>query len=151
MGGYPPEKPQKNIRLTVESTCTLFSSNPNSEREFLMSSEGKFTTVEEYMSSLPPEVKIIMESMRKTIRETAPDAKEVMGYGVPAFKSGDRIVYYAAFKNHIGFYPGPEIIGDVFRDELAGYDTSKGTIKFPMDKPMPLDLVKRIVKYKFEC
>lgn len=100
-----------------------------------------------YINKQPFLQKNIMQKIRKLIQETAPSATEAISYGVPAFKLNGNLVLYAAFKKHIGIYPGPEII-DVFAKELVGYETAKGTIKFKIDDSMPYDLIKKIVKYR---
>lgn len=97
--------------------------------------------------SFPDEIQTIMQKIRKVISNSAPDSIETMGYGVPAFKQKEYLVYYAAFKNHIGFYPTPKAI-EKFKNELKEYDTAKGTIKFPLNKPIPYDLIEKIVKFR---
>lgn len=109
----------------------------------------KFTTVEEYLASFPEETRAILEELRQTIKQAAPKAVEVISYNMPAFKQNRVLVYYAAAKQHIGFYPTASPI-QVFKDELAKYKTSKGAIQFPLDKPIPKALVKKIVKYRVE-
>lgn len=109
---------------------------------------GKFTTTEEYFSILPEMVRIRMEQLRQAINETAPEAEEVISYNMPAFRYHGIVVYYAAHKEHIGFYPANTHVIEQFRDDLKTYETSKGTIKFPHDKPIPMDLVKRIVEFR---
>ncbi len=110
--------------------------------------ERKFKTVEGYFSVLPDQMRIRMEELRQTIRQAAPDAEEVISYNMPAFRFHGILVYYAAHKEHIGFYPAGAVVNEVFKDDLAGYETSKGTIKFPLKKQIPLDLVKRIVEFR---
>jgi uncharacterized protein YdhG (YjbR/CyaY superfamily) len=109
----------------------------------------KFKTVDEYIAGFPPKTKAILKQLRKTIKETAPNAKELISYNMPAFKLNGPLVYYAAYANHIGFYPMPSSIR-FFADELAKYTTSKGAIQFPMDQPLPLKLVSRIVKFRMK-
>ena len=87
--------------------------------------------------------------MRQTIREAAPEAEEVISYQMPAFKLNGILVWFAAFKKHVGFYPKVSAI-EVFKKELSGYQVSKGTIRFPLDKPIPFDLVRKIVKYRIK-
>jgi len=112
-----------------------------------MDAGTKFKTVEEYFSTLPPDVRDILEDLRKTIKQAAPKAEEEISYNMPAIRQGKVLVYYAAHKGHIGFYPtsSPMV---AFKDELAAFKTSKGAIQFPIDKPIPKKLVKDIVKYR---
>lgn len=110
----------------------------------------RYETIDEYISIFPPDVQQILEKLRKVIQDSAPNAHETISYGIPAFKLNGDLVYFAAFKKHIGFYPrGPSAI-EVFKDELSGYEQSKGTIRFPLDQPIPFDLVKRIVKFRVQ-
>ncbi|MGE5352113.1 MAG: iron chaperone [Acidobacteriota bacterium] len=110
--------------------------------------DKKFSTVDEYMSGFPPEVKDVLEGLRKAIRQAAPKAEEVISYNMPAYKFNGILVYFAGHKNHIGFYPGSGAITGIFKDSLTGYKTSKGTVQFPLDKPLPLGLIKEIVKFR---
>lgn len=107
----------------------------------------KFQTVDAYIATFPAKTKTILKSLRTTIKETAPQAEEVISYNMPAFKLDGILVWYAAYKEHIGFYPKPSAI-EKFRKELAGYKQSKGAIQFPIDAPLPLTLVTKIVKYR---
>jgi uncharacterized protein YdhG (YjbR/CyaY superfamily) len=107
----------------------------------------KFKTVDEYFSVLPESIQKILAGLRKTIKEAAPKAEEVISYNMPAFRQNGILVYYAANKNHIGFYPTSTPI-KVFKKELANYKTSKGAIQFPIEKAIPKTLVKRIVKFR---
>ena len=106
-----------------------------------------FSTVEEYISGFPAKTKALLKEMRKLIKETAPGAEEVISYNMPAFKKNGMLVYYAGNKAHIGFYPTSSPIR-VFKDELIGYKTSKGAIQFPLDKPLPIGLITKIVKFR---
>lgn len=106
-----------------------------------------FNTVDEYLSALPKTAREILESLRETIRQAAPQAEEVIHYNMPAFKWNGMLVWYAAFKEHIGFYPRASAMA-AFKDELAGYKTSRGAIQFPMGKAIPAGLVKKIVKFR---
>lgn len=103
--------------------------------------------VEKYYSSIPEELRILLGKMRTTIKSVVPDAEEVISYGMPAFKQNGILVYFAAFKNHIGFYPTSSGI-EAFKNELTDYKWSKGAIQFPIDKPLPITLIKRIVKFR---
>jgi uncharacterized protein YdhG (YjbR/CyaY superfamily) len=106
-----------------------------------------FTTVDEYIASFPKNIQIILRELRQAIREAAPEAEESISYQMPAFKLNGTLMWFAAFKNHIGLYPKITAI-EVFKQELAGYEVSKGTIRFPINEPVPLNLVKKIVKYR---
>jgi uncharacterized protein YdhG (YjbR/CyaY superfamily) len=107
----------------------------------------KFKTVDEYFSVLPAKVKTHMKDMRVTIRKAAPQAEEVISYNMPAFKYQGMLVYYAAHTEHIGFYPVSSAIR-AFEKDLIKYERSKGTIRFPLDKPIPINLVSKIVKFR---
>jgi len=109
----------------------------------------KFGTMDEYISSFPEEVQVVLNEMRKTIREAAPGAKEAISYGIPTFKLNGNLVHFAAYRNHIGFYPTPSGI-DAFRKEISRYQHSKGTVQFPINEPIPLDLIRRIVRFRVE-
>jgi len=108
----------------------------------------KFRTIDEYIESFPENVQDILEKLRDTIRKTAPGAAESISYQMPTFKlDRKRLLYFSAWKNHIGFYSVP--IGDAaFRKELSPYSGEKGSLRFPMDKPIPYDLVKKIVMFR---
>ena len=108
-----------------------------------------FKTVDEYFSSLPKESKGILQRVREAIRQAAPDAEEVISYNIPAFRFHGFLVSYAAHKEHIGFYPTPSGI-DIYKSEIVKYKWAKGSVQFPMDKPMPIALIKKIVKFRVE-
>lgn len=103
--------------------------------------------MDEYISRFPKEVQDVLNSIRRVIRESAPEAQEAISYGIPTFKLNGNLVHFAAFKNHIGFYPTPSAI-EAFKTEVASYETSRGTIRFPMGKPVPFELIKRIVAFR---
>jgi uncharacterized protein YdhG (YjbR/CyaY superfamily) len=105
--------------------------------------------VDRYIIAFPPDVRERLEILRETIRQAAPEAKEIMSYGMPAFKMKRILIYYAAFKNHIGFYPTPSGI-EAFKQEFKALKWSKGAVQFPHDQPLPLDLVERIVKFRVQ-
>jgi uncharacterized protein YdhG (YjbR/CyaY superfamily) len=107
----------------------------------------KFATIDEYIASFPPEIREILEKIRSTIRKTVPDATEAIAYGIPTFRLNGNLVHFAAFKNHIGFFPTSSGIA-AFRNELSSYTTSKGTVQFPLDMPIPYDLVEAITVYR---
>jgi uncharacterized protein YdhG (YjbR/CyaY superfamily) len=112
-----------------------------------MPTENKYETVDEYIATFPKNVQAVLQEVRLAIKEAAPEAKEAISYQMPAFKLNGILVWFAAHKNHIGFYPRVSAI-EAFKKELSGYEVSKGTVKFPLDKPIPLDLVKKIVKFR---
>jgi uncharacterized protein YdhG (YjbR/CyaY superfamily) len=104
-------------------------------------------TIDEYIHSFPPDIQEILFQVRQTIKKTAPGAMEVISYGMPAFRQNGILVYFAAHKNHIGFYPTSSGI-EAFKNELGRYKWSKGAVQFPFDKPIPLDLIDRIVRFR---
>lgn len=106
-------------------------------------------SIEEYISSYPPEIRERLIALRRFIRELVPDASEKIAYGIPTFTLHGNLVHYAAYRSHIGFYPGSEAI-EVFKNELSSYKTSKGTVQFPLDQQLPYDLIERIVRYRVE-
>ena len=110
-------------------------------------SKKVFKTIDEYIATFPKNVQNILEELRRAIRESAPEAEEVISYRMPAFKLNGILVWFAAFKNHIGFYPKTSAI-EAFKEELSDYEVSKGTVRFPLNKPIPFDLVKKMVKYR---
>lgn len=108
-----------------------------------------FRSVDEYIAEFSPEIRELLETIRLTIMEAAPQAEEVISYNMPAYRQNGILVYFAAGKEHIGFYPTPGPIV-YFRDELKGYKTSKGAIQFPIEKNIPKGLVRKIVKYRIK-
>ena len=103
--------------------------------------------IDTYISGFPKEIQIILEQIRKTIRQAAPEAEETIKYAIPTFVLNGNLVHFAAFKNHIGFYPVPSGI-EAFKKELSVYKRAKGSVQFPLDKAMPLDLITEIVKFR---
>jgi uncharacterized protein YdhG (YjbR/CyaY superfamily) len=106
-----------------------------------------FKTTDEYIDSFPQNVQTTLQKVRQAIKDVAPKAQEVISYSMPAFKQKGILVWFAAFKNHIGFFPKVSAM-EAFKEQLAGYQTSKGTIRFPLDKPIPIGLIKEIVKFR---
>ena len=106
-----------------------------------------YKTIDEYIKDFPEEIQNILEKMRETIHETAPEATEAISYQIPTFKLNGNLVHFAAFKNHIGFFPTSSGI-TAFKKELSKYNTSRGTVQFPLGKPIPYGLVKKIVKFR---
>lgn len=105
------------------------------------------TSIDEYISKFPPEIQEKLKMLRNVIKESAPDAEEKISYQMPTFTLHGNLVHFAAFKDHIGFYPTPGGI-DAFKQELSDYKLSKGTVQFPVDVPLPYELVRRIVKFR---
>jgi uncharacterized protein YdhG (YjbR/CyaY superfamily) len=103
--------------------------------------------IDEYIADFPDEVQRVLNRVRKTIRKAAPEAEETISYRIPAFTLEGYLVYFAAWKNHIGFYPASAGITK-FKKELSKYQVAKGSVRFPLDEPMPLDLIGRIVKFR---
>jgi uncharacterized protein YdhG (YjbR/CyaY superfamily) len=104
-------------------------------------------TIDQYIAGFPPDLRRRLKTMRSTIRKAAPAAEEAISYQMPTFKLHGNLVHFAAFKNHIGFYPAPRAI-EQFEKELAAYQGSKGTVQFPLDEPLPLGLISRMVKFR---
>jgi uncharacterized protein YdhG (YjbR/CyaY superfamily) len=111
-----------------------------------MEREAPAATVDEYIASFPPGVRRLLKQLRTIIREAAPQAQEKISYRMPAYALNGVLVYFAAHPNHIGFYPGGVVAQ--FKEMLSKYKTSKGTIQFPLDKPLPVALIRKIVKYR---
>lgn len=106
-------------------------------------------TIDEYIAGFPVDLQSILQKIRATIREAAPDAQETISYQMPTFTLQGNLVHFAAFKRHIGFYPVPSGI-EAFKDELAVYKQGKGSVQFPLDQPIPYDLIRRIVIYRVQ-
>lgn len=106
-----------------------------------------FDDIDSYIASFPEDTRILLEKIRSTIKEAAPEAKETINYGMPTFTLKGNLVHFAAFKNHIGFYPTPSGI-EAFKKELSVYQGSKGSVQIPLNKPIPFDLITRIVKFR---
>ena len=114
-----------------------------------MYGHSKPTSIDEYISAFPEDIQEKLQNIRLTIREAAPDAEETISYQMPAFRQNGILVYFAAFKNHISFFPTSSGI-EKFKMDLSAYEGSKGTVKFPLDKSIPYDLISRIVKFRVE-
>ena len=106
-----------------------------------------FTSIDEYIAAFPEETQKILEALRAVIKAAVPEAKEKISYQMPTFDLNGNLVHFAAFKNHIGFYPTPSGI-EAFKQELSGYAGAKGSVQFPINQPLPLDLIRRIVEYR---
>lgn len=109
--------------------------------------DNQVGSIDEYILQFPLEVQAILQTLRKTIREAAPEAQEKISWRMPTFFLHGNLVHFAAFKNHIGFYPGASGI-ESFRDRFSEYKWSKGAVQFPIEKPLPLELVSEIVKFR---
>jgi uncharacterized protein YdhG (YjbR/CyaY superfamily) len=108
---------------------------------------SSFTNIEEYIAGFAPETANKLKQIRETILKAAPGIEEVISYGMPAYRLNGILVYFAAAKNHIGFYPTGSGI-EAFKHEFSGYKWSKGAVQFPFDKELPLDLIERIVQFR---
>jgi uncharacterized protein YdhG (YjbR/CyaY superfamily) len=105
-------------------------------------------TIDEYIATFPSNIRDILEELRQIIRESAPKSEETISYGIPTFDlNGKHLVHFAAYKNHIGFYPTSSGITR-FKKELSPYELSRGTVRFPINEPIPFDLIRKIVKYR---
>jgi uncharacterized protein YdhG (YjbR/CyaY superfamily) len=109
---------------------------------------SQISDIDNYIATFPPESQVLLEQLRTTIKNAAPNAEEIISYGMPAFKLNKRIlVYFASHKNHIGFYPGASGI-EAFKNEISAYKWAKGTVQFTLDQPLPLELITNMVKFK---
>ncbi len=106
-----------------------------------------YNSIDEYIETFPKDVQKKLRQVRATVRAAAPDAEEKISYQMPTFALNGNLVHFAAFKNHIGLYPTPSGT-EAFKREIAGYKTAKGSIQLPLDEPLPLELISRIVKYR---
>ena len=107
------------------------------------------SNIDEYIAQFPAEVQALLQKVRSTIREAAPDAKETINYQMPTFTLNGNLVHFAAFRDHIGLYPTPSGT-ETFKQELSPYKTGKGSIQFPLTEPVPFDLITRIVKFRVQ-
>ena len=107
----------------------------------------KYKNVDEYIASYPAEVQVKLQAIRELVKKEAPQATEKISYGIPYYGFNGRLIYFAAFKNHIGLYPMASVIL-AFKSKLSKYQTSKGTVRFPLDKPLSLTLIRKIVKFR---
>lgn len=104
-------------------------------------------TIDEFIASSPTDVQAVLQKIRATIQKAAPKAKETINYGIPTFTLEGNLVHFSAFKAHIGFYPTPSGI-EKFKQELSAYELAKGSVKFPLDKPIPYALIAKVVKFR---
>ena len=114
-----------------------------------MEQKIEIKTIDAYMAQFPADIQDKLSAVRQTIKQAVPDATEKISYGMPTFYLKKNIVHFAAFKNHIGFYPAPQGI-EAFADDLSSYKSSKGAVQFPLNKPLPLELISRIAAYRAE-
>jgi uncharacterized protein YdhG (YjbR/CyaY superfamily) len=121
-----------------------------SKEDAMKTRQGAPKDIDEYIAGFPADVQTILERIRETIRKVAPGAKETISYQIPAFTlNGKHLVYFAAYKKHIGVYPAPVGIAE-FKEDLSPYAAGKGTARFPLDKPIPFALIGRIVRFRLE-
>ena len=113
----------------------------------MAASRKQFKAMDEYIDAFPEDVKGILNELRQTIKEVAPKAEETISYQIPTFTLNGNMVHFAAFENHIGFYPTPSGM-EAFKEELSRYKGAKGSVQFPIDEPLPLPLIRRIVEYR---
>lgn len=113
----------------------------------MQSQHAGFQSIDEYIATFPSGIQAILEELRAAIRAAAPDAEERISYQMPAFALHGNLVYFAAAKNHIGFYPTSSGIA-AFQQELSAYEGSKGAVRFPIGQPLPLDLIRRMVEFR---
>lgn len=107
----------------------------------------KVNSIDDYIKSFPPGIQKLLQQVRTSIQKAAPEAEETIKYAMPTFMLNGNLVHFAAFKNHIGLYPTPNGI-EAFKKELSVYKGAKGSVQFPLDQPMPLELIGKIVKYR---
>lgn len=110
-------------------------------------SDRQYQNIDEYIAGCPVELQSTLQRIRAVIHETAPQASEAISYGMPTFKLEGNVVHFAVFKDHYGFFPAASGV-EHFQDKLAAYTTSKGTIQFPLDQPVPYDLIREITAYR---
>jgi uncharacterized protein YdhG (YjbR/CyaY superfamily) len=126
--------------LTVRGASTIFGS---------MDKNPKYTTIDEYIAQFPAETQKRLKAIRKLIAKLAPDAAEKISYQIPTFYLNGNLIHFAGFAGHIGLYPTPVGIEE-FKEELSKYKQGKGSVQFPLDEPLPMDLIARIVKFRVE-
>ncbi len=107
-----------------------------------------FASIDAYIAAFPEDIQKILQELRAAIKSAAPDAKEKISYQMPAFALKGNLVYFAAWKNHIGFYPASSGVQEAFKDELSSFEGTSGSVHFPFDKPLPLKLIRDIVEFR---
>lgn len=115
----------------------------------MTSNEIDKNSIDQYIATFPESVQQLLQQIRATIQQAAPDATEAISYAMPTFKLNGNLVHFAGYKNHIGFYPTPSGI-EPFKDELVNYKCSKGAIQFPIDEPLPIKLIRKIVLHRVQ-
>jgi uncharacterized protein YdhG (YjbR/CyaY superfamily) len=146
---FPTEaaRPGKSI-LGLGNDRTVTRQPQGEEGGKVKTPEMQFATIDEYIRTFPKEVQGLLEEMRQTIRKAAPEAVEAISYRMPTFKlNGRNLAHFAGYKKHIGFYPVPSGI-EAFKEELSSYVQGKGSVQFPLNQPIPYDLVSRIVAFR---
>ncbi len=114
------------------------------------SNKAGYQSIDEYIAAFPEPIQELLQAIRATVKAAAPEATEKISYQMPTFEQKGNLVYFSAGKNHIGFYPTPGAIV-AFKDELSVYKGAKGSVQFPLDKPLPLELISRMVKFRVEA
>lgn len=115
-----------------------------------MANRSKASSIDEYIAEFAPETQAVLQELRSVIKQAAPGAIETISYAIPTFDlNGKHLVHFAAYANHIGFYPTPSGI-ERFKVELGSYKSAKGSVQFPLDRPMPFDLIRQIVEFRVE-
>jgi uncharacterized protein YdhG (YjbR/CyaY superfamily) len=104
-------------------------------------------SIDDYIAAFPENVQVLLKQMRTIIKKAAPEAAETINYAMPTFKFNGNLVHFAGYKNHIGFYPAPDAI-EAFKEELSVYKWAKGSVQFPLDKPLPAALITKVVKFR---
>ena len=116
-----------------------------------MTKRSTVAPVDEYIGEFPPETQKVLQEVRAVIRGAAPGATETVSYAIPTFDlNGRHLVHFAGFARHIGFYPGAVTVGEAFAEELKPYKRGKGSVQFPLDRPMPMDLIRRMVEFRVD-
>ncbi len=114
-----------------------------------MTKRPNASSVDEYIAGFPPETQEVLQEVRAVIRTTAPGTTETISYAIPTLDlNGRHLVHFAGFARHIGFYPGAVTVGEAFAEELEPYKRGKGSVQFPLDRPMPADLIRRMVEFR---
>ena len=137
------------LYYNLRCTCFIPFCALSDTKGMVIVEENKITakSIDEYILKFSPQIQEILEMLRKVIQESAPDAKEKISYQMPTFELHGNLVHFAAYKNHIGFYPTPSGI-DAFKHELSAYKGAKGSVQFPLERPLPYQLIRKIVEFR---